>query len=346
MAIRPTDEYAGQTTTGDPGYPHGKAKNVGVTGDGTGTPLEEAWVNDLFGFEQALLDRAGITPSGSADAVGASQYLDALTTWLGGARNLARNPYQPMGGIPTGRSFSPVPQVGTGLSCASMSLDGTKLYCTDLDFGVTFQYTMSVLFDETTAIYSGLSGAYGNQVWDIFWKPDGTRVYTADAGVNYVQQIDLTTPWTVTPSAPAGTLSIATEEVTVRALCLSADGATLWVGGAANDAVFEYTLSTPWDVTTGVVTAWGWPFGANVDGIEVNAAGTRMYVMSGSTLYELGMNGNTLQNAVLIGSQPFSVNPVAGMASIRFVGGGDKLIVANTVSDSVLSYHSSIVTSA
>jgi len=78
MAIRPSDEYAGQITTGDGGYPHGKAKNVTVPGDGTGTPLEERWVNDHFGFQQALLARAGILPSGSPDEVGASDYLDAL----------------------------------------------------------------------------------------------------------------------------------------------------------------------------------------------------------------------------------------------------------------------------
>jgi len=78
MAIRPADQYAAQITTGDVGYPHGKAKNVVVTGDGSGTPLEQAWLNDLFGFQQALLDESGITPSGTPDQVGASQYLDAL----------------------------------------------------------------------------------------------------------------------------------------------------------------------------------------------------------------------------------------------------------------------------
>lgn len=346
MAIRPQIEYAGQTTTGDPGYPDGKAKNVGVSGDGTGTPLEEKWVNDLFGFEQALLARAGITPSGFPDKVGASQYLAALTDWLGGERSLVRNPYQPMIGIPTGRAFDPAAQVGVSLSCASMSIDGTKLYCTRWNPAEVYQYTMSSPFDETTAVYSGLSSAFGNQVWDIFWKPDGTRVYTAESGTDIVQQIDLTTPWVVTPNTAAGVKSIAAQETSARAICLSASGGKMWIGGVINNSVFEYTLGTPWNVTTANVTAWGWPFTDDVVGIEVNAAGTRMYVMSGSTLYELGMVGNTLQNAVLLGSQPFDVDPAAGMGAIRFVGGGDKLLVANTVTDSVSTYHSNIVTTA
>ena len=78
MAIDPSATYPGQVATGDPGYPYGKARNVGTSGDGTGTPWEERLVNDWFGFFQAMLDAAKITPSGSPDEVGASQFLDAI----------------------------------------------------------------------------------------------------------------------------------------------------------------------------------------------------------------------------------------------------------------------------
>lgn len=82
MAVQPQVIYPGQVTTGDPGYPHGKAKNQNVVGDGTGTPWEEQLANDLLGFEQALLVEAGATPTGIPDKVGASQYLDAIKTLL------------------------------------------------------------------------------------------------------------------------------------------------------------------------------------------------------------------------------------------------------------------------
>ena len=85
MAIVPSTKYSGQIDTSDlTAYPHGKAQNVTVAGDGTGTPLEQDWVNDLWGFLQALLDRAGITPSGDPDEVGASDYMDALESMFGG----------------------------------------------------------------------------------------------------------------------------------------------------------------------------------------------------------------------------------------------------------------------
>lgn len=83
MAVIPSVRYSGQIETGDAGYPQGKARNAGAFQDGTGTPLERDWLNDLWGFQQALLALAEITPSGTPDRVGASQYLDAVLAIAG-----------------------------------------------------------------------------------------------------------------------------------------------------------------------------------------------------------------------------------------------------------------------
>lgn len=77
MAIRPSEEYPGQIAA-DGAYPYGKAQNVTGPGTGDGTPLEQKWVNDLWGFFQALLVEASITPSDAPDEVGASDYLNAV----------------------------------------------------------------------------------------------------------------------------------------------------------------------------------------------------------------------------------------------------------------------------
>lgn len=77
MALVPGTQYPAQTDI-DPAYPQGKARNAGTFQDGTGTPLEKAWINDLWGYLQALLAAGGVTPSGAPDQVGASDYLSAL----------------------------------------------------------------------------------------------------------------------------------------------------------------------------------------------------------------------------------------------------------------------------
>lgn len=77
MAIKPNELYPGQVAA-HPNHPYGKAQNAATEEDDTGTPLEANWVNDLWGFQQALLVRAGIAPSGVPDEAGASQYVDAI----------------------------------------------------------------------------------------------------------------------------------------------------------------------------------------------------------------------------------------------------------------------------
>ena len=80
MALDLVTKYAGNINPGDANYPYGSARNIATPGDGTGTPLDESWMNDLFGLLQILLTKASIVPSGSPDTILASQYFDALLT--------------------------------------------------------------------------------------------------------------------------------------------------------------------------------------------------------------------------------------------------------------------------
>jgi hypothetical protein len=79
--IDPSSFYVGQVDTSDPiGYPHGAAQNVTSAGDGTGFPLEKAWINDVLGFFQAILAAVGVAPSGVSEKVGASQLFSAIAS--------------------------------------------------------------------------------------------------------------------------------------------------------------------------------------------------------------------------------------------------------------------------
>lgn len=78
MALIPKNDYTTRVDSTDPNFPQGKAINLVNSVVGTGTPCEAKWVNDDWGFKQAILDEAGITPSGLPDQVGASQYLGGL----------------------------------------------------------------------------------------------------------------------------------------------------------------------------------------------------------------------------------------------------------------------------
>lgn len=83
MAIIPESQYPGKIAPADSEYPYGKARNITLPGDGTGTPWEAALVNDLFGFQQALLEAGEVTPSGDPETATESQYLAAIRAIFG-----------------------------------------------------------------------------------------------------------------------------------------------------------------------------------------------------------------------------------------------------------------------
>jgi len=60
-------------------WPDITAKNVTAPGAGDGTEFVAALIDDgMWGWQQALLDYAGVSPNGITEAAGASQILDAL----------------------------------------------------------------------------------------------------------------------------------------------------------------------------------------------------------------------------------------------------------------------------
>lgn len=78
MAINPETEFVGKINPSDAEYPYGKARDITTPGDGTGTNWKANYINDDFGWKQALLQKAGLTPSGSPDTALESQYLQAM----------------------------------------------------------------------------------------------------------------------------------------------------------------------------------------------------------------------------------------------------------------------------
>lgn len=99
MAIRPGNVYPGETVSGDPAYPYGKARDETALDAFDGTPWQQTFVNDLFGFLQRILVKHDITPSDTPDTGSFSQYLLGLEAmaqrrvrWLALANHQARNP--------------------------------------------------------------------------------------------------------------------------------------------------------------------------------------------------------------------------------------------------------------
>jgi 6-phosphogluconolactonase (cycloisomerase 2 family) len=108
-------------------------------------------------------------------------------------------------------------------------------------------------WDTSTATYTGnkivVSGVDTTPT-DVKFKPDGLKMYMTGAGTDAVNEFDLSTAWDVSTAAIFQSFSVAAQDNNPTALFFKPDGLKMYVIGSQNDLVYEYNLSTAWDVST------------------------------------------------------------------------------------------------
>ncbi len=349
MAIDPSTEYGAQVDTGtDPtGYPYGQARNITVPGDGTGTPLEKAWLSDLWGWMQALLDAAGITPSGTPDKVGASQYLTALETLYSPATRLFFVPYRLEDAVYSGLSFN-ASAAGSSPVGLYISPVGTKMYVLGFSLNTVYQYTLATPDLISSASYDSASisvAAQESSPSGLQFSSDGTKMYVVGTANDTVYQYNLGTAWDLsTASYSSVSFSIAAQETSPNGLQFSSDGTKMYVVGTANDTVYQYTLSSAWDLSTASYASVSFSVAAqeaNPFDFTISHDGKKMYVVgANNTIYQYTLGtANTVSSAsydsVSLAVSGLLTTPTALVLS----SDGTKIHVSGGSSDSIYMYY-------
>ena len=84
----------------------------------------------------------------------------------------------------------------------------------------------------------------------IFFKDDGTKMYTTGQTGQGVDEFNLSTAWDVTTASHSYFFSTSSQDSLPRDLFFKPDGTKMWIIGDTNDRIYEYTLSTAWDLST------------------------------------------------------------------------------------------------
>lgn len=131
--------------------------------------------------------------------------------------------------------------------------DGLKMYVNGTTGDDVNEYTLSTAWDITTATFVTVfsTAAQDSAPNDIFFKPDGLTMFVMGNATDTVYQYTLGTAWSVaTASYASKSFSVTTQEATPTGLWFKSDGTVMYVVGTTADTVFQYTLSTAWDVST------------------------------------------------------------------------------------------------
>ena len=136
--------------------------------------------------------------------------------------------------------------------------DGTKLYHIDIGENLE-EYNLSTPFDITThsnrvSAVNIRTSSYSNgdnaAATSIFFKPDGTKMWCADAD-DYLYEYSLSTAWDISTISYTRKRGYTVSFDFFRGLYFSPDGTKMFGIDSTLDRIKRFNLSTAWDITTG-----------------------------------------------------------------------------------------------
>jgi DNA-binding beta-propeller fold protein YncE len=182
--------------------------------------------------------------------------------------------------------------VGSTPTGLFFSDDGTRLYVSDLLNDTIFQYSLSTAWDISTLtlVRSRGVGVEEGAPQDLFFKPDGTRMYViGDSGVE-VNEYSLSTAWDISTETHVRAYSVSTYALEPRGLFFKPDGTKMYVVDLDDDIVIEYSLSTAWNISTASYVRQEGVLGQDdfMQGMYIRPDGKRMYLAGANTdfIYE------------------------------------------------------------
>lgn len=172
----------------------------------------------------------------------------------------------------------------------TFNADGTKMYVVGATNNTVYQYFLSTSFDVSTASYASKSFNVTSQdssIYGIVFNSDGTKFYGIGNTTNGIYQYSLSAAYDIsTASYDSVSLITTAQDGVPRGLTFNNVGTKMYVMGEGSDAVYQYSLSTGYDLSTASydsVSVSVSAQGTNPSEVVFSTTGTKMYVVDYGT---------------------------------------------------------------
>ncbi len=202
----------------------------------------------------------------------------------------------------------------SGTVTLAFNSDGTKMYSGGTTNDTVFQYSLSTAFDVSTATYDSVSFDVGSQESNFFnleFSTDGTKMYVIGNVSDKIHQYTLSTAWDLsTASYDSKTLNVNSQAINPLGMQFHTSGTYVYVINHSTDRVYQYSMTTAWDVSTGSYDNVSFYVGSQ-DGSGYDLAfkdddGTKMFVTGNSNdrIYQYTLTNFDTTDPTLSSSSP------------------------------------------
>lgn len=176
--------------------------------------------------------------------------------------------------------------------------DGTRMFVTGIDNHKVLQYSLSVAWDISTASFDNkeiIVVTENGNTSGVFFRDDGTRMFVLGFTEDAVTQYTLSTAWDLsTASYDSVTFSVSSEDGNPREVFFKDDGTKMFIVGFDTDSVYQYVLSSAWDLTTASFDNVSFSITSEettATGLSFKNDGTKMYVigLDTDTIYQYSL---------------------------------------------------------
>lgn len=219
--------------------------------------------------------------------------------------------------------------------------DGTKMYVlSNADKDVT-QYTLSTAWDVGTATNDSVTFSVNSEETaptGMAFKSDGTKMYVVGTTSDTVFQYTLSTAWDLsTASYDSVSFSVSSQDANPTGLTFKEDGTIMYMVGTTNDTVYQYTLSTAWDLSTASYASKSFDVGSQMtvpNGVAFSSDGEKMFVSDANEVYEYDLStgwdvSTAAYNSVRLNAGDAGAPTATNLQDLTFGNNGNQLYLLN-----------------
>jgi hypothetical protein len=188
-----------------------------------------------------------------------------------------------------------------------------------------------------------LSGYQGGYPQDIKFNNDGTKMFVVGDNSNAIREYHLTTGFDISTASYDSLFSVHSQDTNPRGLAFNNDGTKMFVAGWKNQRVFEYHLTTGFDISTASYDS-NLSISSNAggsNGLAFNSDGTKMFVNAANSSDEVveytlstGFDVSTASYDSSFVTQSQDTSP----QGLAFSNDGKKMFVAGDTGDDINEY--------
>jgi sugar lactone lactonase YvrE len=227
----------------------------------------------------------------------------------------------------------------------SFNANGTKMFVVGQTNDSVYEYALTTAYDVSTASHSQSFSVASQDAnpRGIAFNTAGTKMFVVGYAESRVNEYALATGFDVSTASFSQFFSVASQDSTPQGIAFNTDGTKMFVVGNTGDSVYEYSLTTGFNVSTAsfvdsfsVSSEETGPFG-----VAFNSNGTRMFI-SGTTPDEVSeytlTTGFDVSTASYSGISFSVLSQDNQIEDLAFSQDGNKMYVVGNQNDSVYQY--------